>query len=67
MSFCGLLLASLFNGIKFCKECQGWFFIQDFIIEKSLCTRCDFSRKILDKTKKKKHKPLVENHIDLTK
>ena len=67
MSFCSLLLASLFNGIKFCKECQGWFLVQDFIIEKVLCTRCDFSRKILDKTKKKKHEPPVENYIDLTK
>ena len=65
MSFCRLFTACLFYGVKFCEECRGWFLFEDFVEDERLCTRCDISRKMLEK-QRKKHEPPVENPIDLT-
>ena len=65
MRVCCLFIRALFDRVKLCEDCEGWFLLQDFIVEKNLCTRCDFYKKILDNSKKK-HEPPVENYVDLT-
>ena len=40
MSFCELLCASLFNKVRLCDECEGWYLEHKVSKKSGLCARC---------------------------
>ena len=67
MSFCELLCASLFNKVKVCGDCEGWFLEQTFRTASGLCDKCHThqEQKIFDHANKRL-KASAENLTDLT-
>ena len=67
MSFCELLWSSLFNKVKVCGDCEGWFLREKFSANSGLCFRCHNhqEKKIFDHSIKRL-KASKENLTDLT-
>ena len=67
MSFCGLLAAALFDKVRLCSDCAGWFFERDMQTESGLCKRChrEQEAKIFDHARKRLRSS-TENLADLT-
>ena len=40
MSFCELLCASLFNKVRLCDECEGWYLEYKIDPKSGLCAKC---------------------------
>ena len=66
MSSCGLLAAALFNKVKFCPDCEGWFLESKMWTLSGLCKKCHKwqENKIFDHANKKLRSS-TENLTDL--
>ena len=55
MSFCGLLAAALFDKVKLCPDCEGWFLESKMRTLTGLCKKCHKwqENKIFDHANKK--------------